>query len=473
LVFGVNTFALRLPSAILSTLAAWLTYLIGAELLDTTAGLVAAALQAFNPVILMVVHGYVFSDHVDIALLFWTEAALWLLARGLRTGNKLDWTLAGAAQGLAFLSKTYPALIVTCLALLVWLLRPAERRLRNRDLALFLIAAVLTAIPWNLYALIQFPDEFAYENFGVLRHLSENVEQWAAPWDRVVFDYWISVFYVFYPAVLAAAIVAISRAIQTRRLGLWLILAWAAGVAAPNLMATSKTMTATLIGWPAMWLLLGFLVSSALKKDRWALGIITISMLLAVFLIKYNDIPRQGWGFDSNAPAAIMRKHLWVIWHLAAVLILGALAAKLNFRRTMIALSIAAMVPLLVDWLKLDHPRGYLYAAWRVTEIDQEKPDYRALGRFAARLPPNAAFVVDEQGNKLENKLIEFATDRSCYALDNRDWRGPVAALIQAGAVPYLVTQLDVSLPVVFTDADQDVKVYACTSAAAKDAGHQ
>src|SRR5580700_9682946 len=50
-VLGVNAFALRIGSAILSTLAAGLTYLIGVELLDPLAGLSAAALQAFNPVL--------------------------------------------------------------------------------------------------------------------------------------------------------------------------------------------------------------------------------------------------------------------------------------------------------------------------------------------------------------------------------------------------------------------------------------
>jgi 4-amino-4-deoxy-L-arabinose transferase len=42
--FGVDTFALRLPSALLSTGAAWLTYLIGKELLDRRAALLAAAI---------------------------------------------------------------------------------------------------------------------------------------------------------------------------------------------------------------------------------------------------------------------------------------------------------------------------------------------------------------------------------------------------------------------------------------------
>ena len=46
--FGVNTWALRFPSVILSTLAVWLTYLIGKELLSRQAGFIAATIQAFS-----------------------------------------------------------------------------------------------------------------------------------------------------------------------------------------------------------------------------------------------------------------------------------------------------------------------------------------------------------------------------------------------------------------------------------------
>ena len=36
---------------------------------------------------------------------------------------------------------------------------------------------------------IRFPDEFVYENLGILSHLNQNIEGWAAPWDRVAFGY--------------------------------------------------------------------------------------------------------------------------------------------------------------------------------------------------------------------------------------------------------------------------------------------
>ena len=79
--FGQTPWALRLPSALLATGAVWLTYLIGARLFSRRAGLIAAALHAFNPATFTLVHGYIFSDHVDIAMLFWTELGIYFVVR--------------------------------------------------------------------------------------------------------------------------------------------------------------------------------------------------------------------------------------------------------------------------------------------------------------------------------------------------------------------------------------------------------
>ncbi len=121
-VFGVNNLALRLPSLFLSTGAVLLTFLIGSSLFDRRTGLIAAALQAINPAITLLVQGYLFADHVDVALLFWVELGVYFLVRALLTGALGDAALAGVAQGLAYLSKSYIAAIITGLAVCAWML---------------------------------------------------------------------------------------------------------------------------------------------------------------------------------------------------------------------------------------------------------------------------------------------------------------------------------------------------------------
>jgi 4-amino-4-deoxy-L-arabinose transferase-like glycosyltransferase len=499
-ILGVNTFALRFPSVILSTLAAWLTYLIARQFFDEIAALIAAGLQAFNPVILMIVHGYVFSDHVDIALLFWTEISIFFLVRAIRAGGKLDPFLCGVAQGFAFLSKTFPALIVTgvmCVAMILpmlGLVKKSDVRLTIRGVLLMLGSTALTALPWIIYTAIRFPTEFSVEYTGILNHLSENVENWAAPWDQVVFYYWISIFHVFYPAIIAATFVAIFRAKQQKNLGLWLILAWAFGVIVPNLLATSKPMTATLVGWPAGWILLGWMISRAVRKDCLALGVWLAAMLLAIVWFNSGSIPAGGQNWGTTLPfATIMFQHLYIFWQVLIALAIGiAVAFAMSLRSkdqsndpnqqkeqksdvrgstlhiALVTLASIATLFLAVRWWPGNHPRGYAYVAWQVTTIDQESPDFRNLGKFASHMPQNAAILVDEeqrpedkQSHLLENKLVEFATDRTCYRATPQTWSDLSMRLFQAGAMPYLLTPRSLPLPIVFVNQDPPMTLYA------------
>jgi 4-amino-4-deoxy-L-arabinose transferase-like glycosyltransferase len=467
-ILGVNTLALRLPSAILSTLAAGLTYLIGSRLLDRTSGLVAAALQAFNPVMLMLVHGYVFSDHVDISLLFWTELSIYFLIVALpplsggAEHRGLFLILCGIAQGLAFLSKTFPALIVTLIALVAW------RSLSAKGLLKLLLSTFLTIAPWMTWIAIRFPHEFLHENVQILHHLNENVENWSAPWDQLVFYYWISIFHVYYPAIIAAAIVFFFRAAQVKRIGHWLILAWAGGVMILNLLATSKPMCATLVGWPAAWLMFGYLISRAIRGDRLALGTWLASMLLAIIFLKRDSIPTGGenWGQTFYAFGAIMRQHLWIFWHvliaLSAGIAVSALKISPKVQRAAVTLSAAATIFLGAVWWKGNHALGYVKVAADVTRIDANTPNFVSLGEFAAHLPANAVFLVDEH-SRFENKLVEFATDRSCYPATRENWPRLARELEEAGALPYLLTPASVPLPAVYLDIDEKRTVYACT----------
>lgn len=468
-ILGVNTLALRLPSAILSTLAVWLTYLIGVRLLDRTAALIAAALQAFNPVILMLVNGYVFSDHVDISLLFWTELSIYFLVRSLAIEQKrraLLPVLCGVVQGLAFLSKSYPALIVTGLAMVAWYFyRP---RFSGRSLLSIILTTMVVVLPWIFWTAIRFPAEFRHENLQILHHLNQNVENWAAPWDQVVFNYWISIFHVYYVAVLAAALIFLLRAFQGKNRDMWLILAWAIGVTAPNLLAVSKPMTATLIGWPAMWLMFGYVISLAFRGDRLALGAELAALLLAIFWLNNDSIPTrtENWGQIPTGIGIIMRQHLWVLWQLLIALSCGIAATQIAFSRRILrrlqAITVAAAVFLAVVCWRWNHPLGYGIVAFEVTQINADHPNFTKLREFADRLSKNSAILVDEQV-RLENKLVEFATDRTCYSATEQNWRQQAEDLEHAGALPYLLTPQTLPLPVIYVDIDQQRTLYACT----------
>lgn len=494
---GINTLALRLPSALLSTLAVWLTYLIGRELLDRTAGLIAAALQAFNPTIVMLVQGYLFSDHVDIALLFYTELGILFLARAMRAADRRsrrrEALLCGVAQGLAVLSKSYLGLLVTGLALVAWLwpwvlvrVRPGKantgderwRGLSGGQFGMIVAAMLVVALPWNLYALIHWPQQYLASNSLILQHLSGNVENWAGPWDRLMFGYWIAAFRAFYVPMLAAVIIVSVRAVQggRRHLGQWLVLAWAVGVLAPHLLATSKTPTGTLIGWPACWLLLGNLVSNAVRGDRWALGAWAIASVLAAMTLTNGGIPDEGWGYDSaNRFGMVMWEHAWVLWHLAAALAGGAAIAWAVARagesrqRLYWALVAAASIAMVVSFLRwpTSRPRrqdlaiGYVRLAWNATRPADR--GYTVVGDFGRLLPDDAVFLVVER-EKLQYVQIMFATDHTAYPVTPGQWPSVAQRLGNAHALPYLLSGEPVAgLPALLSDPLIQQTLYACT----------
>jgi 4-amino-4-deoxy-L-arabinose transferase-like glycosyltransferase len=463
LLFGVNTLALRLPSLLLSTAAVWLTYRIGRELVDETAGLIAAGLQGFNPVIAMLVHGNVFADHVDISLLFWTELAIWFLLRAMRSGRRADFVLCGVAQGFAFLSKVYPALIVT--VLLVVAVALSRKRPVGPRIGTVLGATLLTILPWNLYAFMRWPDQFLHEQFHALRHLSQDIEQYAGPWDRLVFDYWVQVFHMYYPAVLVAAIVVIVRAWRLKDPRLWFLAAWAVGVLVPHLLATSKTPTATLIGWPPLWIMLGYLISQATKSCTMSAGAWAAAMVAPLFFVDREDIVTRGFGYPAiRGFAVIMQQQLWVVWCVVTALAVGVAATFVRrrwVRLSLCSIGVGFMLLLAIQSGIPNRPRGYVLRCWDVQNIGKNEPCFPEISSYARRLPHEAVFVVDER-TKDENKTLQFCARRSCYRLPAQLSLDDVAQEItRSGGLPYIVTERTLELPVVFRGDDR--LVYACT----------
>lgn len=466
---GTDTFSLRLPSALLSTGAAWLTYLIGKELLDRRAGLLAATFQAANPFVLMLVHGYQFADHIDVALLFWVEVGIYFLARALRTGCLRDMLLAGIAQGLAYLCKSYLAAIILGLALTAWLLpvvglgRRADRRIGCVHLLGLLGATGMTVGPWLVYCLARYPSEFAHEHAQVWKHLTSNVEGWAAPWDRVAFDYLICLYGVFYAPILVAGIVLAGKTVRQHPTGLVLVYAWGLGVIIPHLLATSKTPSATLLAMPALLLLLSCFLADAWRGERWSLAALT--GLLAMSFVFPATLKAPGYGPSPHGFAGVMRQSLWVVGQVAGALAAAALVGMFTCRRSLSGPSslrcgvlVAARVFCLgaLTWLGIQT----VGAAWRVTERNVNDPWCEEVGGFARRqLPVNAVLLCEERrGN--EHLTIMFYADRTCYALARS---GPDAAaqqILRGGGVPYVVSRRKQPFVPVYVSARHNLTVY-------------
>lgn len=331
-IFGINAFALRLPSAISLVLSAWLTFRIASDLFDKRAGLIAAFLQAFNPFLFASVHGYRYSDHIDIALLLWVQVSCWFLLRGIRSGKRRNYILSGVAMGIAYLSKSYLALITFGIAAVVWSIAFSKRiirkyrtkrvqpaplevqeeagddvsdeenvKIRLSDVVIQLVAGIGTVAPWTIYCLIKYPKEFIWEHKRVLDHLNTNVEGWAASWDRPLFEY-MPLFYPYIYAVIFAAVLCLLVVMFRHwQLAELFVLAWGIGVILPHTLAETKTPSATMISVPALVMCLAAVISRAYQKRY------TESIETDLFPSRGNEIiDQQNWLYTAICGAAML-----------------------------------------------------------------------------------------------------------------------------------------------------------------------
>jgi len=432
--FGVSALALRLPSLILSTFAVGLTFLIARKLYSPIVGLLASAIQAIVPTIGMIVHGYVFSDAVDINLLLWSELSLFLM---LQKGKKWIW-LSGAAAGAAFMSKTFPAMFVLVpLTLLVGSRQWAAGRKEGiaggrlgsscpppaapgsvlsfrpppaaRRPLYFLLAFMLVAAPWNIYCAIRFPTEFKAEYGLILTHLSGDVENWASPWDRVWFQHLPSALYLFWTLSLIGTIVLTIRAIQLKKWEWLFAPIWAAAVLIPFTLVTSKTPSATLPAWPALMIGAGFLIWRACQGYIVEAST-TVTLLIAMIFFR-GDFIQKGWG--ATAPFEIMNQASWILWHLLAGLVVLGISLAFDKRLirhwtflTTFAVAIGlAYLTILTGKLSL-----------RVQTLDKNLPMLADTGRWIDRnLPRDAVIVFGHLGVKFQRQehALAFYADRT------------------------------------------------------------
>ncbi len=449
-VLGVNTFALRLPSALLGTAAVGLTFLIGRSLFDRRTGLIAAALQAINPAIAMLVHGHLFADHIDISLLFWVEVGAFFLLRAIRSGSWPDVLAVGIAQGLAYLSKSYLAALLTGLAVTAWLLPKVglvakeDSKLKFRHLLGLLAATLATVTPWMVHCARSFPVEFEHEHGYVFTHLGQGVENWGGPWDRLFFDYLITLYHAFYTPLIVAGLVLFGSAWRERRLSLWMVYAWLFGVLAPHAVSATKTPSATLIAMPAGFLLLAQLIAEGWRGRPRALA--AWAAIMVVVVVRPESIGRFGRGFPVPPRfAGVMLGATWVL------------------EQVVIALAIFAVIEIIARWrARIDRPTtddpwpGRLrtvalvatlivgvrvtLAAWASTDTSENRPFVAELAGFARdKLPGNAVLLFDGP-DKGEHQLAMFLLDRTSYQLRGRAADEVARQVRQAGGVPFIIT---------------------------------
>lgn len=182
-IFGVSEIALRLPSVILSTLSAGLTWKAGNWFGGQKTGLLAAFFFSINGLLIELSGGRVTTDHIDTTFLFFILLSAVLAIQFAEKQKMILNFLAGIVFGLALLTKWLPALILVPLWATI-VLASGNFNLRSLVLQgiLFVFSASIVFIPWQVWIHHAFPLEAAYESGYNLVHLTQNVEGHSGPW---------------------------------------------------------------------------------------------------------------------------------------------------------------------------------------------------------------------------------------------------------------------------------------------------
>lgn len=182
-VFGINEWALRLPSILASTLAIALTYEIGKYYLDQKSALLAAFLHAIHGLVIELTGGRIATDHYDVLFLVFIELGIYFSIRYTRNAAHLKWAIGiGMSMGLAILIKWLPALII----LPIWMLlaissKPDWSRL-IRDGSLIILTAFFLVFPWQWYIFHEFRLEANWESSYNILHITQGIEGHLEPW---------------------------------------------------------------------------------------------------------------------------------------------------------------------------------------------------------------------------------------------------------------------------------------------------
>ena len=184
-IFGVNTFALRLPDILMASSMTLLIYRIGKILQSKSLGFYAALLFLTSNFLYQLIPATLNTDHNDMAFIFYISASFWAWFEYRNSGNKL-WLIAiGLFSGIAILVKWLVGLIVYA-GWGISILAQANKRFKIEsyyDLLKSFVITLFVALPWQLYILIRFPEVSKYEYALNSLHLYKEVEGHGGAWN--------------------------------------------------------------------------------------------------------------------------------------------------------------------------------------------------------------------------------------------------------------------------------------------------
>ncbi len=299
---GKSLWALRLPGAIFSLLTAWVVYLIGRRFLGVRAGLCGAAVFGLNPYTDRLVHGREFSGLPDLACVFFTSLAVYLILSWTEQKARATMRLIGLAIGLGYLCKGGLALapLAVLAGVIVW-----SRGMRGlAEARPAIIVCALVILPLRLCWLLLYPAQFRYEESVQFLHLVRSIEEAPTTWGYYLAD--------AYPRILSVAVVPLAILALAWGLSLggpgqpgFILSIWVVAYLLPLSLAVSKVDNFIFPTLPAVAVLIPHALISLFRKRGFTLIVaLCSSSVILCILWRVNHGDEQLSTFTSLAGCA-------------------------------------------------------------------------------------------------------------------------------------------------------------------------
>ncbi|MFK7783854.1 MAG: ArnT family glycosyltransferase [Crocinitomicaceae bacterium] len=177
--FGVSELAIRIPSVLMHAIIPLFIYRIGTHVRNQNTGYFGAFLftVAYFPLELVV--GRYATDHNDIAFMFYLTASFWAWFEYQQSGKKYWILLIGLFSGGAVLVKWLMGMLIYVVWFLSKVIFEPDTRWKLKSylpLAISGLLSMIIFIPWQIYALSNYPDEYLYEYERTNSHLWKAIE---------------------------------------------------------------------------------------------------------------------------------------------------------------------------------------------------------------------------------------------------------------------------------------------------------